>query len=282
MPDEVVEVSQPLIDTDPASPAPGADDQKPKQDPPSGADEQKPEAAETPEQQQQRRESRRARQRTRDAARIAAAETEARMLREQLARTQGQSQPPSSGEPKREQFESYEDYLEARADWRADQKVAERLKAHDEAARGKETQQRQQADVTKLRSVWEEREIKFRADHKDYDSAVSTYAETDLGELADGPRRFIVESDQGPALLHYLATHDADHERIASLSPTRQLAELAKLEDKVGVPQPKEPSSAPPPVRPVAQGKGSDNGYSENMSDAAYREWRKKHGARYA
>ena len=120
---------QPLIDVDP--PAPDAEEQKTEEtpSPAAAAEETKPEAAETPEQQEARKQSRRARARERAAAELAAAQTEARLLREQLARLNSHPQQEASGEPKREQFDDYETYLEKRAEWIADQKVEQRLKA---------------------------------------------------------------------------------------------------------------------------------------------------------
>lgn len=284
MTEEVVASPQPLIDADPVPPAPGAEEQKPT--PAAGAEEQKPEAAETPEQQEARKESRRARQARRHAMELGEARAEARLLRERLAAAEGKSQPRSSGEPQRDQFEDYEGYLRAVARYEAKQEAEAAKKSIVEETRGQAQQALSRAELDKREASWAEREKVVRAAHSDYESAVQEYVADGrtgpLAELAYAVREFITESDQGPALLHYLATHDAEHDRLTNLSPARQLIELGKLEDKVKAPPPKETSAAPPPVKPVGQGKSGTHGYSENMSDAEYKAWRKAQGARWA
>lgn len=279
MAEAVVETIQPLIDTDePATPAPGADDQKPT-DPPSGAEAKNPEQAESPEQQEARRESRRARQARKHAMELGEARAEARILREQLA---ARTQPQDSGEPKREGYESYEAYLEARADWRADQKVKTALESYSRANQGREQQGRQAATQAELARQWTERENAYRAKNPKYEQVVTAYAESDLGELSDHARRLIISSELGPNLLTHLAENPAEHDRIAALSPERQLIELGKLEDKVSTQPAKAVSNAPPPVSKLPQGQSAPTGYSEGMSSAEYKALAKAQGARWA
>lgn len=286
MPDDAVTVDQqpytpePLIDVDP--PAPAADDKKPETDPaPTPADEKAPEeVTETPEQQEQKRQSRRARARERAAAELAAAQTEARLLREQLARLDRPASPEPSGEPKREDFTDFETFLEKRAEWIADQKVEQRLKADREARESSERQTKAQAQQTQVAQVWEKREREFRAKTPDYVDVVTPFVDQEIGVLADPARQAIIES--GPQVLHYLATHPDDVDRIAALPALRQASEIFKLEDVVSKPAPKKVSEAPAPIKALPQGRSAPNGYNDNMTDAEYREWRKSGGARWA
>jgi hypothetical protein len=276
---DVVASPEPLIDVDPVTPAPGAEEQKPA-DPPSDADAQKPEeVTETPEQQEARKESRRARQARRHAMELAEARTEARMLREQL-KGQQPAQPESS-EPKRESFDDYETYLRALTRYDAEQVASKRLDAERQARQSSEQQGKAAEGQAKAAQEWVKREKAFQEATKDYDEVVTPYVETDLGSLSDGARRLIVESDVGPQLLYKLAMDSDVQDRIAALSPVRQIAELGKLEASLAAP-PKKASNAPPPVKPVGQGRSSANGFSEDMSDAAYRAMRKSQGARWA
>lgn len=275
-----------VIIKDPIPPAPDADEKK--SDIPAATDDNA-KAEETPEQQEAKKQSRRAAKREREIAAKAALETENRMLREQLARTAPKEPAAAaeSGEPKREQFEDYEKYLEARADWRADQRVEAKLKAEREASQGREKQAKDSIASETTAKAWAEREKAFIATTKDYEEVVGAFVEDGLDSFSKGARELIVESELGPQLLHHLGTHDDVAERIAKLSPNRQIVELGKLEDSLA-PQseqqaaPKKVSSAPAPIKPVGQGRGSTNGYHDNMSDAEYKEWRSKNGARWA
>lgn len=261
-------------------PAPPAEDQKGT--PPEG--EAPPEvAAETTEQQQAKQRSKFQRRLDRQKSARVAAETEARLLREQLAKLEGQSTPKQqdSAEPKREAFESYEDYLRAVAKYDAEQATDKRIKADREAqGRAAETS-KAEGEQKRLATEWNERERAFQSATKDYLEAVTPYLEEELGQLSEAARRAIVESEVGPQLLHHLATNPEAHESIAELSPLRQVAELGKLEINMK-PAAKRTSSAPPPAKTVTPGRSAGQGYSDNMSDAEYREWRKSQGATWA
>ena len=269
-----------LIDVDPA---PAADEQKTGDTPATDADEQKTEAVETPEQVEQRKESRRARSNARKAAELAAAQTEARMLREQLDRMQQGSQKTDSiQEPRRDQFEDYESYLRAVTRYDAQQVAETRLKETFEASQKNQSQQALQQAQQKVAQNWVKREAEFQKANPDYMDVVSPFVEEELDSLSQQARFAVTESDSGPKLLYHLASNPDIAERIAKLSPLRQVAELGKLEDKLAAVPAKKVSSAPEPITPVKAGRSSVAGFNENMSDSEYREWRKSQGARWA
>jgi hypothetical protein len=146
-------------------------------------------------------------------------------------------------------------------------------------ARARKRSRRRHA-VRKRFRAWTEREKAFQATSKDYTEVVTPYLESeDFEAMSQQARVAIVESEKGPALLDYLATHSDDAERIANLSPTRQVQELGKLEEKLVTA--KKPSNAPDPVKPLGQGRSGTKDPSK-MSDAEYREFRKASGARWA
>lgn len=278
------DTSQAGLEQSALQPAPGADDQKPNPEAPaSEADAQNPE--ETPEQVEQKRESRRQRSNARKAAELAAAKTEARLLREELERTRAGAQPrQEAAEPKREDYEDFEKYLEARADFRADQKVSERLKAERDATQGKERQAQQAVGTQKVAEAWTEREQAFQAVTKDYEDVVGPFVEDEMGSLSPLARVAIVESEVGPALLFQLATlaesNPGEFKRITALSPARQVAELGKLESKVSIPA-KRTTNAPPPASTTTGGKTSTKDPAK-MSQEEYETYRKGQGARWA
>lgn len=268
-----------------AQPAPAAEDQKAPgeshTDPETTGDSEQ--AERTPEQiEAQRREKARAHERRRlERARTRAAEAaaEAKLLREALERERAARTQRAEGEPLREHFEDYESYLEARAEYRAEKKVAEALKAREEAQRAQERER--QAAVVEERTAreWAGREKAFMETAQDYEAVVLPFVDEELQSLDIAARRAIVESDKGPQLLYHLAQNAEEAERIARLSPVRQVAELGKLEDRLSTPA-KRTTSAPAPATPVAS-RGSAGKKLEDMSIEETRAFLRSAGARY-
>jgi hypothetical protein len=262
-------------------PAAGADEQKPEGDPSANGEEA---AVETTEQQEARKQSKFQRRLERQKTARIQAETENRMLREQKAELEArlaQQQQPEAGEPKREQFEDYESYLRAVAKYDAKQETAEALKAARMEGQQRQAQGRQAESQHEVAKQWTEREKDFQSKTKDYLDVVQPFVEPDgeMSLLSPAARQAIVEL--GPEVLYELAKNPDIVERIADLSPVRQVAELGKLQTKQSTPPPKA-SNAPAPIAPVKAGRSSAPGYSENMSDTEYAAWRKTHGARWA
>jgi len=270
-------ISPSLIDATP--PAPGADDKKPI---PTEGEAPPETAAETTEQQEAKRQSKFQRRLDRQKSARVAAETELRLTKERLAQLEAQKAPSQdAGEPKREDFQDYEAYLRAVTKHDAAAETSKALKAEREANQSRERRERDATGQDKLAKSWTERETAYQAEKKDYLEAVTPYVEEDLGHLSDGARRAIIESDLGPQLLHHLATNPDDHERIADLSPVRQVAELGKLEVTMK-PVAKKASNAPAPITPVKAGRSASPGFSENDSQAEYEAKRKAQQARWA
>lgn len=265
-----------LIDETPVTPPVPATDDK-KADEPAATDE----TAETPEQAEEKKQSRRQRQRERQLQELAAAKTEARMLREQLAQSQAKDA-PAVVEPKREDYQDYESYLRAVAKHDAKQEAAELLKAERETQASKQTQQQGTPEQQKLAQDWMQREKAFAASKPDYLESVNAYLKTEIETLSDPVRAALAES--GPEVLYHLAKNPDVAEALADMSPRRQIVELGKIEDELKKPPKaaKLVSDAPPPAKTVPQGKSATTGYSENMTDKQYEAWRKSQGAKWA
>lgn len=203
-------------------------------------EEQKSETeTETPEQQEQRKQSKARRRLDRARDRAVAAETEVKMLREQLANKQAA---PKDEEPKRDAFESYEEYLDARTDYRATKAASKVVEAAPKPAPANAPDPAAQK--------WVEREAAYQKANPNYEDDTAHFVEEDLQSLSASSRRLILESDQGPALIHYLGKNSDVFDRIATLPAARQLAELGKLEDKVSAP-PRKVTAAPAPASHV-------------------------------
>lgn len=182
---------------------------------------------------------------------------------------------PADGEPKREAFDTYESYLEARAEWKAEKKVEERfLKQREE-----ETRNRTEAESRKASGEFRAKAEKFAAQVEDFHEVMSESEAPMTKAMADA----IVSADEaGPGIAYFLAKNPQEAERIAGLSEASQAREIWKLEQKVGSEQPvKKPSKAPAPIDPVKGAKSVAEDDEPNPSDTkAWVAWRNRQIAR--
>lgn len=201
--------------------------------------------------------------------------------------------------PKDTDFQTYGEYTEALAEWVADRKLeaadakrAEAAAKRTEADRGREVAETYSQRVDEAKKVIPDWDASFKGLKED------SYTETMLV--------FNFESEQGPYITHFLATHRDELERIGKLSPMRQVAELGKIEDRITreraeadkgegegdedeakgkkeppeKPKPRVSSKAPPPEKPIA-GRGSGDDPMPDPSDfKAYEAWSKRQAAK--
>jgi len=213
------------------------------------------ETEETPEQVEAKHKSRNQRRLERAKTRATVAETEARMLREELATLRSKPAVTTEDkEPAREDYEDYESFVKATAKYEGRQEARAILKAEREANQGKEKQSQAADDYAKVAKAWTDREAAFSKETKDYEEVTTAYVEDGIEALSPAARRLIVESDAGPAVLYHLGNDSDLAERIAGLSPIKQVAELGRLEAKFSAPA-KKPSNAPPPATPARASK---------------------------
>ena len=184
------------------------------------------------------------------------AETREKVLREQYERPApqqqqqpAQAQPADDGSPKREQFSTYEDFIEAKATWRADKAADARTRQILEESEKSKTQRSQQ-------EAQEKQDREFRAHIEAARDAIEDFDDVlqdSDATLTEAMRAAILESgDKGPFIGYHLAKNPEEAARIAKLSPTRQAAEIVKLEEKVTKPV-KAPSKAPAPISTVGK-----------------------------
>ncbi len=182
---------------------------------------------------------------------------------------------PADGEPKRESFDTYETYLEARAEWKAEKKVEERfLKQREE-----ETRNRTEAESRKASGEFRAKAEKFAAQVEDFHEVMSESEAPMTRAMADA----IVSADEaGPGIAYYLAKNPQEAERIAGLAEASQAREIWKLEQKLGSEQPtKKPSKAPAPIEPVKGAKTvADDDEPDPKDTKKWVEWRNRSIAR--
>jgi hypothetical protein len=203
------------------------------------------------------------------------AKRKAEELEAKLRERQERQPEPSAARPKPEDFQDYDAYVEALADWKAEEKarkLRDELKAESEKTRAK-------TEADRRMEAFRAAESKVRATVQDYDEAIQDAQDTPMTQVMFD---VILESEVGPNLLYHLAKNPDEAERIAHLSPARQAAEIGKLEDKLAQqlkdpPKPKA-SNAPPPVNPVrARGSASTPRLDDpNLSMEEYSRLRRK------
>lgn len=146
---------------------------------------------------------------------------------ERLAVGQGKSVEHSAQvedqEPRIEDFggKSIEEYIAAR-DKHLETKLVRKATTEAQLAMQRE----------KVRDVLNTRMLEARKELPDWDE-VMLQAEEDGIQVSPDAVSFIAESELGPKIAYFLAKNPDEHERINKLSPTRRIAELGKLEDKL-------------------------------------------------
>jgi len=133
-----------------------------------------------------------------------------------------------------EQFASNEDYVEALADQRAEQKLAER------------DQRRQQAEILE---TYHDKEEEVRAKYDDFEQVAYNPNLPITTVMAQS----IQASDNGPEVAYHLGANPREAERISRLSPIMQAKEIGKIEAQLAANPPvKKTSNAPAPISPVS------------------------------
>lgn len=173
----------------------------------------------------------------------------------------GKTESKTESAPKRDDFDTYEDYIEARADYRADMKV----KTAVEALRGEskaEKEKSSKADNEKaFNKVVQSRIEAGRKEFADFDATVTEAIEDGVIDVRSAMYQGIIDSDVGHKIFHHLAKHPAEASRIMGMSPAGQIREIGKLEDKLSAT--KERKDTMEPISGRAQ---ISNGLRDDMS----------------
>jgi hypothetical protein len=207
-----------------------------------------------------------AREKAKEARRVeraVRAEAERDFYRQQLEAQKPQARP--DGRPREEDFagKPYTEYIEALAEWRADQRFEQKLKAREQ-----ETQtQRQQREAAEQAHAVKERLSEGADEFPDFEEV----ALADHVPISQAMAAAIAESDFPAKVAYYLGSHLEEAKRIYSLPPTKQIREIAKIEATLSEPAPT--TKAPPPIKP-ASGKASAEKDPDKMTTEEWKEWR--------
>ena len=177
-------------------------------------------------------------------------------LEAQLQALQQPQEPQEAAkEPRREDFDSYEDYLEARTEYRVESRFAEEAETRQQ--REHETnQQRQAQEFAERRDSLVDDGVDAYPDFEDV-ALDETLPITQT--MADA----LIHSESGHDLWYHLGQNPQKAERIANLNPVQQVYELGRLEASLKVSQ--KPSNAPPPPKPVGTRNETPNALRDDM-----------------
>lgn len=200
------------------------------------------------------------------------AEARAKMLEERLSALEQQSrqvQTPrtvDNGEPKIENFDNFDEYVAAKAAYIADKKINETLTAREK----QQLAERQRSEQSKIDTSWRQKMMEATAELPDFEDVLAS-SEVPLTEPME---QAIKESDVGPKLAYYLATHPDEALKIAQSSPISAIRLLGRIEERLAATPVKKATSAPEPIKPVGA-KATVTKDPGKMNDAEYAKWRK-------
>lgn len=190
---------------------------------------------------------------------------------EALKTTPKPAEKQTDSAPKREEFSSYEDFVEAKALHTARTEARKELEAFKNASKKeKEDSSKAQAQKEFSRRVESVIEAGQKA-YPDFDAVVNEAVEDGLIPTRGAMYEAIMDSDMGEKLVYHLAKHPAEAERINKLGPLAQVRELGKLEDKLSAK--KEPRET---MEPIGGRTSTASGLRDDMSMDAFVKMRNK------
>lgn len=195
----------------------------------------------------------------------------------------GKQEEPAKSEnapPSRDDFDDYQEFLEARTEWKTKETIrAEMAKGAEERRQAQEQEQQRQAQ-TSVEQQLEDRKAKGREKYKDFQE-VALADDVPINPLM---AEIIAGSDNGEDMAYFLGKNRDEALRIARLSPLAAAKELGALEASlkakpVVVPK---TTTAPAPATPVSGSSGSAMQDAASMEMDAYMAKRKGEGAAWA
>lgn len=171
-----------------------------------------------------------------------------------------QSQGTQDSEPTLEQFDyDPEKYMEARIEW----KLEQRLKAAEAERYQRESQQSDQ----QRKEAFNQRANEFAANNDDFYDVV--FGNTSL-PINEPMSQYIMDSENGPNVAYHLGHHPDEAQTIAAMAPHLAIAALARLEDRLVPPKTPNASANTPQITrapPVAKRVAASSSSGEAMDD---------------
>lgn len=185
--------------------------------------------------------------------------------------------------PREEDFGSTAEWMEALADYKAEEKLRTFRTELDQKAQAESAKSEQAVQAQE----WKEKEAAVQEKHPDYDD-VTAQAMSTLRE-SNTPACYAVAhalqvSEMGPELLYYLGQHPEEVEAMADLHPTDAILRVGRIEarlakeepggepEKTAPPQTRAPKP-PTPIKKVSAGKALDPNDPADAEKMTPEEW---------
>ena len=184
--------------------------------------------------------------------------------------------PAAAKKPEAAEFADYGEFVEALADWKAEQKVNAALDQREAKSAEKQTVERRAA-------TWEGRQTEARKQFADYDAVLSA---SDV-PIAPHVGEALLESEFGPQLARHLALNPAIADKLNAMAPMNAAREIGRLEASMEPQTAAAPqqtarlTNAPPPAKTIASAPTTVPDLSK-MSMDDYVKHRKAQGASWA
>lgn len=175
-------------------------------------------------------------------------------------------QMPAAKAPERDDFETDEDYINARVKFGIEQQVQQR--------------EVQEASAKAVARTTESVFATVRQEHPDFDDVRSNLLEADI-RISDAHQEAFQQAVQGLPYggeLYYQLASDIEHTaEIAMLPPALFAAKLGEMHEKIRISKTTtKKTKAPPPIKPVGGGGSSSSVDFDKMSMEDYVKWREQ------
>lgn len=198
------------------------------------------------------------------------AERERDRLAEENARLKAhQAAPPAEGKPVVENFETYEEFVEALTDWKSEQKINQKFSQLSESQRQQEMEKTRATASENFDRKKNEAAVKYA----DFDEVINNADVVLTNALSDA----IIDSEMSGEVMYYLGKNPKEADRLASLPLGALYREMGKIEVKLTTAQTAKPTGAAAPISAVAGKETLHLTNEESMSDD---EWLQKERAR--
>lgn len=217
-------------------------------------------------------------QRKAEMARLRASEAEAqgRLASEQARLERIKAAAEKLPEPKESDFQSYDEYRDARAAWASVKALDGRASADIEA----EIEQRRQAveaakkaRLSEQAQSWNEHVAEARGKYSDFDAVVFA----DSVPITERVASAIMGTEAPADVAYRIAQNPAQARELSAMSDLELGREIGRIEASLSRPRPKTETSAPPPITPVKPA-GSPTRDADKMTAAEYSAYRASGG----
>ncbi len=181
---------------------------------------------------------------------------------------------PVDQKPSPDQFKTYEEYVEALAEFKADQKIEAKLASHRET----EEKNTEDEQLKKTFALYNQRVSEAQSRYDDFDEVVGR---RDI-QIPQAVQMAVIELDNGPDVAYYLGQHPEICQELCQKRPMAAVAMLGRLAATLEVeaedenqnesepgekPAPKPAvSSTPAPIRPLRKPAPASTGLNDDLS----------------